>query len=58
MKKEKEETGLEKIRVLRVIGKGIIVHSVLPLVVFGSTVQRVEQNLLKQGLCVYHHFAP
>lgn len=26
MKKEKEETGLEKIRVLRVIGKGIIVQ--------------------------------
>ena len=38
--------------------KGIIVRLVLPLAVFGSTVQRVEQNLLKQGLCVYCHFAP
>ena len=49
---------LTKRRERRRKGKGIIVHSVLPLVVFGSTVQRVEQNLLKQGLCVYHHFAP
>lgn len=33
-------------------------HLVLLLVVFGSTVQRMEQNLIKQGMCTYCHFAP
>lgn len=34
------------------------VHILLLLAVFGSTIQRIVQNLIKQGMCMYDRFVP
>lgn len=34
------------------------VHILLLLAVFGSTIQRIVQNPIKQGMCMYDRFVP